>query len=300
MTPYLSHFQPYAGELSVFTQAMPHDPEKISFALLWQPDPDFFERYPNVHLVASIAAGVDNILACPSRPADLLVCRNRDPEQAAIMSTFAIWHLIGHQRNFMTYLEQQRRHQWLRQPMRAPSEVNVGVLGLGFMGERIARDCYALGFNVAGWRKQEKSTACSGVQVFHGEKQLQGFLQRTEVLICVLPLTHETQGILNAWLFQQLLPNAYLIHIGRGAHLNTEDLFNALEQGTLTGASIDVFTDEPLPANSPFWDHPNIIVTPHDASDVRPATAVNNLVDELRCYLQQQPLKNIVQPAIGY
>lgn len=300
MTPYLDCFHRYSDEVTVVTPDMPHDPEQISFAILWHPEADFFDRYPNVRLVVSIAAGVDNILACPSIRDDVAVCRNRDPEQAAIMSTFAIWHLIGHQRGFMSYLEQQRHRKWVRRPMRAPHEVNVGVLGMGFMGDRIAHDCHSLGFKVAGWRRRAQPASIPDLEIYYGQAQLKAFLNRTEVLINVLPLTDETRGILDTALFEQLLPGSYLIHIGRGGHLKEADLFAALDRGHLAGASIDVFEREPLPPHSPFWSHPQIIVTPHDASDVRPATAVDNLMVELRRLLAGEALCNRVLPAIGY
>lgn len=297
---YVESFNRYSHAFSVVTADMPHDPEQITFALLWHPDDDFFERYPNVKLVASIAAGVDNILSCPSLPANVIVCRNRDPEQASIMSTFAIWHIIGHQRRFDRYREQKNQHLWKRHPMRAPTDINVGVLGLGFMGEKIAHDCHALGFNVAGWRKSLKKLHNPEIPVFSGNGQLDDFLRRTEVLICVLPLTAETRGILNRKTFSKLNRGGYLIHIGRGDHLLVEDLFAALEEGQLRGAALDVFSTEPLPADNPIWDHPNIFVTPHDASDVRPSAAVDNLVEEVKRLARGATPANQVLKEIGY
>ncbi|MDO6563186.1 glyoxylate/hydroxypyruvate reductase A [Amphritea sp. 1_MG-2023] len=300
MAPYLTEFDRYADEVSVVTCDQAHDASLVTFALLWYPEDDFFDRYPNVRVVASIAAGVDSILACPSIRDDVIVCRNRDAEQASIMSTFAIWNVINHQRCFAQYRQQQEEQVWQRLPMRAPSEVNVGVLGLGFMGEKMVNDLYTLGFDVAGWRKSDKRLDNSEITVFSGDAQLASFLQRTEVLICVLPLTPQTQGILSAELFAQLKPNAYLIQLGRGGHLITDDLLRALDDGSLTGASLDVFDEEPLPSNSPFWQHPRILVTPHDASDVRPQAAVENLVEEVRRFSMGEMPNNKVEPARGY
>ena len=300
MLPYLPHFDVYAEEVTVVTSDMEHDPAQITFALLWFPDDDFFERYPNVRVAASIAAGVDSLLACPSLHDDVLVCRNRDSEQASIMSTFAIWHVINHQRNFPLYRQQQQEKCWLRQPMRAPSDVSVGVLGLGFMGEKMVNDLYQLGFDVAGWRKSKTQLENINIPVFSGTNQLGDFVKRTEVLICVLPLTSDTRGILNKALFDQLKPNAYLIHLGRGGHLQAEDLLNSINEGKLQGASLDVFDEEPLPKNNVFWTHPNIIVTPHTASDVRPEAAVLNMVEEVRRYSAGEMPKNKVEAAIGY
>lgn len=297
---YLKYFDDYNDEVTVVTEDMPHDPLKITFALLWKPDDDFFNRYPNVRLVASVAAGVDNIFSCKSISDKVKVCRNRDPEQASIMSTFSLWHIINHQRNFMLYIKQQQEILWNKLPMRAPSEVNVGVLGLGFLGEHISNDCQRLGFNVAGWRKHDRKIKNPNVKIYYGKEQLHEFLDRTEVLICVLPLTKDTHGILNKSLFDKLKENSYLIHLGRGGQLCINDLFEALDEGTLSGASIDVFDEEPLPKNSLLWTHPKIIITPHDASDVRPAVAVFNLIEEVRRFTSGVPLVNNIEFNIGY
>lgn len=300
MSAYLTEFEHYADEVSVVSSESEHNTALITFALLWFPEDDFFEHYPNVRVVASIAAGVDSILACPSLRDDVIVCRNRDPEQASIMSTFAIWHVINHQRHFAQYRQQQAVKTWQRLPMRAPSDISIGVLGLGFMGEKMINDLSVLGFDVAGWRKSDALLENTNIPVFSGESQLSAFLQRTEVLICVLPLTQETQGILSADLFAQLKPNAYLIHLGRGGHLIQQDLLDALNKGTLIGASLDVFDQEPLPESSKLWQHPQIIVTPHDASDVRPKAAVLNLIEEVRRFTQGSTPINKVEASIGY
>ncbi|WP_221793919.1 2-hydroxyacid dehydrogenase [Oceanobacter mangrovi] len=298
--PYLESFGRYADTFEVVSTDMPHNPEEITFALLWHPDADFFDRYPNVKLVASTAAGVDNILACPSLRDDVIVCRNRDPEQASIMSTFALWHIIGHQRNFERYRQQQLRHEWIRHPMRAPADISVGILGMGFMGEKLANDCYALGYDVAGWRKSDTPLGNPDIRVFSGTEQFDAFLERTEVLICVLPLTDETWGILNRDTFAKMKSGGYLIHIGRGHHLVPADLFEALASGQLAGASLDVFAPEPLPVDNEIWDHPKIFVTPHDASDVRPSAAVDNIVNEVERLAAGKPPANQVLKDIGY
>ena len=300
LSSYEPCFGPFKDEVSVCSTLQVDNPQDITFALLWFPDDDFFIRFPNVTVVASIASGVDSILACPSLHAGVKVCRNRDPEQAALMSTFALWHVINHQRNFALYKDNQKQKNWQRLPMRAPREINVGVLGLGFLGERIANDLCYLGFNVSGWRKSSKNLSNENIAVFSGSNQLSQFLSQTEVLICMLPLTGETQGILNQSLFCQLMPNAYLVHLGRGEHLVEKDLLEALDSGQLSGASLDVFEQEPLPKTSALWEHERLIITPHDASDVRPSVAVSNLLEELRRHLQGVPLKNEILTSTGY
>jgi glyoxylate/hydroxypyruvate reductase A len=300
LSSYEPCFEPFKDEVSVCSTLQVDNPNDITFALLWFPDDDFFIRFPNVTVVASIASGVDSILACPSLHPGVKVCRNRDPEQASIMSTFALWHVINHQRNFPLYRDNQKQKKWQRLPMIAPSEINVGVLGLGFLGERIANDLSYLGFNVSGWRKSHQNVPNEKISVFSGSDQLGHFLSQTEILICILPLTSETQGILNQSLFSQLKPNAYLVHLARGEHLVEKDLLDALDNGQLSGASIDVFEQEPLPKTSALWEHDKLIITPHDASDVRPNVAVSNLLEELRRHLQGMPLKNEILTSTGY
>lgn len=300
MAPYIDIFQHYSDEVKVFSVDEEHDPDQITFALLWAPVDDFFDVYTNVKIVASIAAGVDNIMSCPSLRSDIKVCRNRDDEQAAIMSTFVIWHVLNHQRNFPLYLEQQHDKKWKRLNMRSPSDISIGVLGLGFLGERIASDLSHLGFPVCGWRKKHKDLSNPNIKVFSGKDSLPDFLNKTEVLICVLPLTNETKNILNINTFRELKPNAYLINLGRGGHLVEEDLFKALDEKTLKGASLDVFNIEPLPKSSLLWTHLNIIITPHVGSDVAANDAVKNIINELRRYHAGNALHNQVEINVGY
>lgn len=239
----------------------------IRLAVAWHPPHDAFEHYPNLQAVCSIGAGVDNIIACPSLRPGIEVVRVVDPAQAQMMSGFVVWHVIWHQRRFAGYLAQQRDAIWRRLSQRNPREVPVAILGYGEIGQKVAADLALLGFPVMAWRRTSKPASPS-VRAFHGPSGLAAMLGETEVLVNLLPLTHETRGVLNGELFARMRRGGFLIQVGRGEHLVDDDLMTALDSGQLEGAALDVFAAEPLAPAHPFWRHPKIVVTPHDASEV--------------------------------
>jgi glyoxylate/hydroxypyruvate reductase len=249
----------------------------IRLAIAWHPPDDAFERYPNLKVVCSLGAGVDNIIACPSLRPDIDVVRIVDPLQAQTMSGFVIWHAIWHQRRFKTYLDQQRDGIWQRLRQRAAQDVPVGILGYGEIGQRVAADLAQLGFPVMVWSRSAKLTPPS-IRGFHGPSGLPAMIDQTEVLVNLLPLTPETQGILNGELFARMRRGGFLIQVGRGEHLVDRDLLAALENGQLDGAALDVFAAEPLAPDHPFWRHPKRVFTPHDACEVRVEAVATTLV----------------------
>jgi glyoxylate/hydroxypyruvate reductase len=256
-----------ADHIEIVDHPHPGPVTDIRLAVAWHPPDDAFARYPNLQAVCSVGAGVDNILKCPSLRADIHVIRVVDPTQAQMMSGFIVWHVIGHQRQFQTYLIQQRDLIWQRLGQRRPQDVPVGILGFGEIGRRVASDLAALGFPVMAWSRTAKP-APNGVSAFNGAEGLDAMLDQTEVLVNLLPLTPETRGILNRATFARMKRGGYLIQVGRGEHLIEADLLAALDNGQLAGAALDVFAAEPLPSEHPFWRHPGIVITPHDASDV--------------------------------
>jgi glyoxylate/hydroxypyruvate reductase A len=274
-------------------------PETIEIALAWRPPQGAFARYPNLKAVCSIAAGVDNILACSDLPAHVEVARVVDPEQGALMSAFALWHVLWHLRRFDRYLAQQRQGLWERGVQRAPSDMKVAVLGFGQIGQRVAGDLVALGFPVLAWTRSHRS-APSGVRLFHGTAGLQAMLPETEVVINLLPLTEETRGLLARPFFARMKRGGYLIQLGRGEHLLEDDLLAALADGTLAGASLDVFSVEPLPPGHPFWTHPNIVMTPHDASYARPTETVRTLAETAADIAAGKRPRTAIDRARGY
>ena len=271
----------------------------ISLALAWHPPDDAFARYPNLQAVCSIAAGVDNIIACPSLPPDVDVIRVVDPGQAQLMSGFIVWNVIGHQRGFAGFREQQRNKIWQRREQRRAQEVPVGILGNGAIGQQVARDLAYLGFPVISWSRTAKPTPAE-VRGFHGPGGLSAMLGETEVLVNLLPLTSETRGILNAATFGRMRRGGYLIQVGRGEHLVEDDLLAALASGQLTGAALDVFATEPLPQDHVFWHHPKIAVTPHDASDVSISAVATTLAATADAIRTGQRPPHAIDRARGY
>ena len=249
----------------------------IRLAVAWHPPDDAFDHYPNLRAVCSIGAGVDSITTCPSLRPGIDVVRVVDPAQAQMMSGFVVWHVIWHQRRFRTYLDQQRDGIWRRLSQRAAQDVPVAILGYGEMGQKVAADLALLGFPVMVWSRAAKPTS-PAIRGFHGPSGLAAMLAETEVLVNLLPLTHETHGILNSELFGKMRRGGYLVQVGRGEHLVEDDLSAALESGQLAGAALDVFATEPLAPAHPFWRHPNIVVTPHDACEVRVEAVADTLL----------------------
>jgi glyoxylate/hydroxypyruvate reductase A len=249
----------------------------VRMALAWHPPADAFEHYPNLQVVSSTGAGVDSILTCPSLRPGIEIVRVVDLAQAKMMAGFVVWHVISHQRHFAMFQAQQREQVWRTLPQRAASSMPVGLLGFGAMGQAVAATLVSLGFPVMAWNRTARP-AEAPVRTFHGHDGLAEMLRETEVLVNLLPLTPETVGILDAKVFASVRRGGYLIQVGRGEHTVEDDLLAALDSGQLSGAALDVFNTEPLPKESPFWRHPNVVVTPHDACDASPRAVADMLL----------------------
>jgi glyoxylate/hydroxypyruvate reductase A len=201
-------------------------------------------------------------------------------------------------RQDLDYLAQQRAQAWEEREQKNAAERPVGILGFGTLGQDASRKLRALGFPVAGWSRTAKQVV--GFATYADTEGLKAFAGSSEILVCLLPLTAATEGILNAGLFARLPRGAGLVNAGRGGHLVEADLIPALDAGQLSGAVLDVFHEEPLPAGHPFWSHPRIIVTPHIAAETHPPTAAAIIRDAIRHFAAGQPIDNLVDPAEGY
>jgi len=274
------------------------DPADVAYALVWSPPPGLLARLPNLKAVFSLGAGLDHLFRDPALPADVPVVRMVDPGLTRSMTEYVALRVLDWHRQAAAYRAQQARAEWrpLRQPL-APDR-RVGVLGLGMMGGAAARALAGLGFAVAGWSRTARAE--TGIDAFHGAEGLAPFLARSEILICLLPLTPATAGILNAETFARLPRGAHLINAGRGAHLVEADLLAALDDGQLAGAALDVFAEEPLPPDHPFWRHPAITVTPHVAAIARPRTAAPVIAEAIRRIEAGEPPPHAVDRARGY
>lgn len=296
-------FAPYAARVRLRLPEAIDDPARVTFALAWAPAADAFAPYPNVRLAASIAAGVDSLLTCPSLPPDAIVTRVRDDTQAQLMAGFAAWHVIWHHRNMGAILDDVRAGvwQWRGHPLeRAPARCPVGVLGFGMMGRAVARALAALGFPVFAANRSAPSADEPGVTVLSGTDAIGHVAERAQFLVNVLPLTEETRGILDARLFARMPRGAVLIHLGRGSHLVAADLDAALASGQLSAASLDVFPQEPLPAAHPWWRDPRILITPHLASDTSPEFVAAQVVETAEAVRAGRVPFNAVSRASGY
>lgn len=274
------------------------DPLEIEFALAWKPAPGVLARFPNLKLIQSLGMGVDHIFVDADLPAGVPVARLVDPDMVRQMSEYAIFAALRHHRRMDAYHANQRAGRWASAGLRDTPLVRAGVLGLGAIGGDTAAKLASLGFQVAGWSRTPK--ALDGIESFHGEDGLLAFLQRTDILVCLLPLTPETTGILDARAFAALPAGAYVINLARGGHVVEDDLLAAIDGGHLAGATLDVFQTEPLPHGHPFWAHPKIHVTPHIAGLTNPRTSAAQVIESIRRVRAGQPPLNLVDAARGY
>jgi glyoxylate/hydroxypyruvate reductase A len=288
--------QRFAPELDVVKHDDPRAAD-AEIAACWEPPEGALAALPKLRMIQGIAAGVDNILSDPTLPA-LPVCRIVDPQHARGMSEFVTWAALHFLRQLDVVLRNQRDALWFRPKQMHPSQCTVGIMGLGGIGTHVAAELHRLGFAVRGWARQARELP--GIDVFAGADTLPAFLADTDMLVCLLPLTNETRGILDAKTFGMLKPGAKLIHVGRGEHLVVADLVAALDSGQLGGALVDVFPVEPLPADDPLWQTRNLIVTPHMASVASPKTMAEQIAQNARRLANGEPLLNVVDVTRGY
>jgi glyoxylate/hydroxypyruvate reductase len=274
------------------------DPAGIDYALVWRPEPGFLASLPNLKLILSLGAGVDHLLGDPLLPRHLPIVRLVDPHMTDAMSEYVVLQVLRLHRRDLDYRAQQEAREWRELDQKNAAERRVGILGLGELGRDAAKKLVALGFDVAGWSRSEKTLA--RIESHAGAAGLPALLARSEILVCLLPLTAETEAILNARTLALLPTGAALVNAARGAHLVEEDLLSALASEQISAAVLDVFNDEPLPAGHPFWHHPWVVVTPHVAAFTNPATAAPIILDNIRRFEEGRPLLNRVDPARGY
>lgn len=274
------------------------DRNAIDYALVWHPEPGLLAALPNLKMIFGLGAGIDHLLRDPDLPRHVPIVRLVDPYMTDAMSEYVALSVLRLHRQDLDYLAQQRAELWLEREQKNAAERPVGILGFGTLGQDSGRKLQALGFDVAGWSRTEKEVA--GFATFAGADGLDLLLRRSEIVVCLLPLTAETRGILNARAFARMPRGAGIVNAGRGGHLVEADLLAALDTGQVSGAVLDVFDDEPLPSGHPFWRHPRIIVTPHIAAETHPATAAPIVRDAIRQCEAGLPIANRVDLARGY
>ena len=271
---------------------------EIEYALVWKMPPGELARFPKLRFIFSLGAGVDHLFSDPDLPKTVPICRVVDKFLTERMTEYVVLHVLRYHRRQPELDELQRRAVWDELYSPTASERTVGIMGLGELGKDAARALSSLGFKVAGWSRSPKTLP--GVESFHGEEGLAPFLARSEFLVCLLPLTPATEGILDRALFAGLPKGAVLINAARGGHLVEEDLIPALESGQLAYAALDVYRQEPLPSEHPFWRHPRITVSPHIASLTDPRTISALVAENVRRSRAGEPLLYTVDAALGY
>jgi glyoxylate/hydroxypyruvate reductase len=280
----------------------PHDayrPEDITYFSGFRPAPGFLKTLPNLKAVFSLGAGVDGFLRDPEFPKHLPLVRFVDPTLMHEMAQYVTMHVLIAHRSQRRFDEAQRQGKWDQAMlMRASRDTRIGILGLGDIGSTIATALLPFDFQLLGWSRSRKEIP--GVKSYAGESKLPQFLSQCDYCVCVLPLTEDTRGIMNAKLFAQLPKGAWVVNVARGGHLIEEDLIAALDSGHLGGAVLDVFQTEPLPDESAIWRHPKITATPHIAGITDPQAALAYVADCVKRCETGRPLDNVIDFSKGY
>ncbi|MDI6025550.1 glyoxylate/hydroxypyruvate reductase A [Corticibacterium sp. UT-5YL-CI-8] len=279
----------------------PADPE-ITYAVVWKQKPGILAQLPNLRAIFSIGAGVDHIFNDTRLP-DAPIVRVVADNLSRHMVEYVVWRVMDHHRQGMLYRSQQAKKIWREPPQRTAQDISVGIMGLGSLGLAAANALKTLGFQTNGWSRTEKQV--DGITTFHGDSGLIPFLNATDILVVLLPLTPATKGIINYGLLKHLrrrngLGGAVLINAGRGRLQKDDDILRALEDGTLKEASLDVFEVEPLPKTSGLWNNPKVFVTPHAAATSDPAHLVGPMLRQMDAFERGEPLENVVDRDAGY
>ncbi|WP_423062785.1 2-hydroxyacid dehydrogenase [Candidiatus Paracoxiella cheracis] len=272
--------------------------EDITCAIVWQHPLGVLKKFPNLKCIIAASAGVDHVFVDPDLPKNVPIVRVIDPFMANDIVQYVVVSVLNYVKRITYYLKHQSERMWLKKPPFTFSDKTIGIMGLGFLGEKTAKMLRSLNLNVIGWSNSRKNI--DGVKSFVGPDEFDDFLSQTGILICMLPLTAKTENILNKKTFSKLQKEAYLINLARGQHLVEEDLLAALGTGQLSGACLDVFREEPLPSDHPFWMHPKIQITPHIASVTNPETAAPQILDNYHRALKGAELLNVVDVSKGY
>lgn len=272
--------------------------EDIDVILAWLAPKGMMQNFPNLKLIMSLGASVDTILDDEELPENVPIVRLVTPTKSVQMAEYVTLAVLMFQRRFLEYLSFQRQKNWELLLAHNADSFKVGILGQGVLGLAVSQKLIAMGFPVRGWSRTPKSFA--NIECFHGRQQLTSFLSECSAIVCLLPVTSETKGILCKETFDALPDGAFLINVGQGPHVVEADLLSALDSGKIAGACLDVFKDEPLPPDHRFWTHPNVIVTPHISAPGSLDDVANCVIETLTDLEQGQPLKYGVDRSRGY
>jgi phosphoglycerate dehydrogenase-like enzyme len=296
-TPWIQALNKLDPGLEIRVWPQDHPRQDVELALTWVHPAGTLQEYPNLKCIYSMGAGIDHLLndpllPDPDLPGNPAIVRLVDRELVREMSEYLLLAVLYHFRQFDFYQAKKRASRW--KPLLPLKKENmvIGIMGMGQLGKAAATRLQDAGFSVIGWRNSMKKI--DTIPTFHGQNQLESFLSQAQILICLLPLTRKTRQILNQKTFSKLPRGAYLINVGRGGHLKEADLLEALDRGHLAGACLDVFQTEPLPVSHPFWQHPQILITPHISSQTNPQSTAPQILDNLNRLRNGKSLLNQV------
>ncbi len=274
------------------------DKADIEVALAWKPAAGLLASFPNLKLIVSLGMGVDHLLSDDKLPAAVPITRIMDDGLIGQMSEYALYWALRHHRDIDKYAASQRARQWKVEDFVDTIHRRIGILGLGTIGQDTAKKFAALGFPTAGWSRTAKDLP--GIKTFYGADGFKRLLAESDILVNVLPLTRDTRGILDAKAFAALPKGAYFINMARGGHVVDDALLAALNSNHLGGAVLDVFNQEPLPADHPYWTHPKVHVTPHIAGATNPRTASPGVIENIKRLRSGGELMHRIDPKMGY
>jgi glyoxylate/hydroxypyruvate reductase len=278
------------------------DPAEVQYAAVWKPVPGELAAFPNLRVIFNLGAGVDALMADKSLP-DVPLVRVAVGDLTGRMTEYVVLHVLMHHRQELYLRASQRERRWAPKSQWPANAISVGIMGLGTLGANAAEVLKRIGFRVAGWSRSKKSI--DGVECFCGSAEFEAFLRRTDILVCLLPLTPDTRHILGRAAFSRLdrespMGAPVVINAGRGGLQNEADILACLDDGTLGAASLDVFSQEPLPSDSPFWTHPKIVLTPHNAADTDPDEISKYVARQIGRFEDGLALENVVDRTRGY
>ena len=275
------------------TAAAPH----ADYAVVWTPPDAFYTSQPDLKAIFNLGAGVDGLLRSPALPADVPLVRLEDAGMAPLMAEYVLQAAIRHARGLDRMDDDRRARRWVPRRTSDRTDFPVGVMGAGALGRPVAAMLAAHGFPVSLWSRVAKEV--DGMRCYGGG-EFDAFLAATRILVCLLPLTPDTENIVDAKTLDRLMPDAYVVNVARGRHVVDDDLLAAIAAGRVVGATLDVFREEPLPATHPFWDEPRIAITPHCSAMTQRGETVKQIASKIQRLERGEPISGIVDRSRGY